>query len=105
MVLCPCKEYLYFTVKYNFIQSLFAFKLFFIFHEPTCALLPGQQSPTLAGSSLLTIRCFFQFATVRYLTQEHLAATDTPPKWRDGNSQKMDIIDAGQSAVGSDLDQ
>jgi hypothetical protein len=53
----------------------------------------------------LSIRCFFLFGTVRDLTQEHLAATVAPPKWRDGSSQKMDIIDAGQSAAGSDLGQ
>jgi hypothetical protein len=51
----------------------------------------------------LTIRCFFLFGAVRDLTQEHLAATVTPPKWRDDSSQKVDIIDAGQSAAGSDL--
>jgi hypothetical protein len=39
------------------------------------------------------------------MTQEHLAATVTPPKGRDGGSQKMDVIDAEQSAAGSDLDQ
>jgi hypothetical protein len=53
----------------------------------------------------LTIQCVVLFGTVRDLTQEHLAATVTPPKWRDDSSQKMDIVDAGQSAAGSDLGQ
>jgi hypothetical protein len=53
----------------------------------------------------LTIQRFFLFGTVLDLTEEHLAATVTPPKGRDGSSQKMDIIDAGQSAAGSDLDE
>jgi hypothetical protein len=66
--------------------------------------LPGQQCTTLAGSSCLTIRCFFMFATVRDLTQEHLAATVTLPKWRDSSSQNDDI-DAEQSAAASDWDQ
>jgi hypothetical protein len=44
------------------------------------------------------------FGTVRDLTQEHLAATVTPPKWRDDSSQKYDI-DAGNSAEAFDLDQ
>jgi hypothetical protein len=67
------------------------------------AFLPGQQCSTLAGSSCLTIRCVV-FGTVRDQTQEHLAATVTPPKWRDGSSQNDDI-DAGQSAAASEVDQ
>jgi hypothetical protein len=42
--------------------------------------------------------------TVRDLTQEHLDATFTPPKWRNDSSQKYDI-DARQSAEAFDLDQ
>jgi hypothetical protein len=70
----------------------------------SCALLPGQQCTTLAGSSYLTIRCFFMFATVRDLTLERLVATVSPPKWRDSSRQNNDI-DAGQSAATSDWDQ
>jgi hypothetical protein len=44
------------------------------------------------------------FGTVRDLTQEYLAATVTPPKWRDRGSQNDDI-DVGQSAAASDWDQ
>jgi hypothetical protein len=44
------------------------------------------------------------FGTVRDPTQEHLAATITPPKWRCSSSQNDDI-DAGQRAAASDLDQ
>jgi hypothetical protein len=44
------------------------------------------------------------FGTVRDQTQEYLAATVTPPKWRDSSSQNDDI-DAGQSAAASDWDQ
>jgi hypothetical protein len=53
----------------------------------------------------MTIRCCFLFGAMGDLTQEHLGATVSLPKWRDGSSQKIDIIDAGQSAPGSDLDQ
>jgi hypothetical protein len=70
----------------------------------SCELLPGQQCTTLAGSSCLTIRCFFIFGTVPDLTQEHLAATVMPPKWRDSSSQNDDI-DAGRSAAASHSDQ
>jgi hypothetical protein len=44
------------------------------------------------------------FGTVRDVTQEHLAATVTPPKWRDSSNQNDDI-DAGQSAAASEVDQ
>jgi hypothetical protein len=44
------------------------------------------------------------FGTARDLTQEHLTATVTPPKWRDSGIQN-DGIDARQSAAASDWDQ
>jgi hypothetical protein len=98
----PCKEYLYFVVKYNFYRGFLYFT-----HSmalASCAFLPGQECTTLARSSCLAIRCFFMFGAVRDLTQEHLATTVTPLKWRDGSSQNDDI-DAEQSATASDLDQ
>jgi hypothetical protein len=44
------------------------------------------------------------FGTVRDETQEHRAATVTPPKWRDSSSQNDDS-DAGQSAAASEVDK
>jgi hypothetical protein len=40
------------------------------------------------------------FGTARDLTQEHLAAAVTPPKWRDSSSQNVDT-DTGQSTAAS----
>jgi hypothetical protein len=102
IVLYSCKEYLYITVKYYFLR-----KPLYFTHSmalASCAFLPDQQCTTLAGSSCLTIRCFFMFDPVRDLPQEHLGATVTPPKRRDGSSQNDDI-DARQSAAASDLGQ
>jgi hypothetical protein len=77
----------------------------YTFYVPTCALLPGLLCTTLEVSSCLTIRCFFMFGTVCDLTQEHLAATVTPPNGVTVAATMMDIIDAVQSAVGSEFDQ
>jgi hypothetical protein len=68
-------------------------------------IVAWSAKPDASRIILLTIQRFFLFGTVLDLTEEHLAATVTPPKGRDGSSQKMDIIDAGQSAAGSDLDE